>query len=584
MEREELGREPDGARRYRLSFYRPVLDRATVRFRFRIPLVPGLEAQSAREVTIPWISLKEGLTGPAKVGLSLAPEIVLKGAGPGWVRSLDDVRAEPVGEGSAIQFVEGESGRKGHPFTFKALALETVPLPPFVVPRLLIKTVQGVDDTSRSTAWFWVETHGPDFPFALPEDARWIGARVDGRIAGQVDYDPARSQYRLRFPSDVGSRPVLVELEYQGRGQDVASKWWAPRLLDGGVVLQSLWELRLPWTLAVVGIPHGWSDENQWYWTGYVWKRRPWKNVASLNEWILGAGVSPSAIDDFSGSSPDDSDRYLFSRNGQPVAFAVWIVPRSWLVAVCSGATLFVGFFAIFTKLRFRTIWLGIAGLGLLAAVLVQPGVTFLAIQSAFFGAVLTLLGLLIKVLIERSRSQWMPARRGRVMTGLAAADASLNRSASVGSDDPTAIRVRVPSTLDLVPAPLAASPVEDKARSSSVDAPDRDRGWGIAPGGGLGRRRWSAPDRGVGHRPRWWAWSGRGVNSPRIGLRRAGAGSFPRRSDSAWRDGLTSCNLPPTTKSVTLPQAPMGTDGVRLCFLFLENKKQSLTPSFRPR
>jgi len=250
-------------------------------------------------------------------------------------------------------------------------------------------------------AWFWVETHGPDFPFALPENARWIGARVDGRIAGQVDYDPARSQYRLRFPGDVGSRPVLVELEYQGSGQDAASKWWAPRLLDGGVVLQSLWELRVPWSLAVVGVPHGWSDENQWYWTGYVWKRRPWKNVASLSEWILGAGVSPSSINDFSGSSPDDSDRYLFSRSGQPVAFSVWIVPRSWLVAVCSGATLFVGFFAIFTKIRFRTIWLGIAVLGLLAAVLVQPGVTFLAIQSALIGVVLTIVGLVRRFILK---------------------------------------------------------------------------------------------------------------------------------------------------------------------------------------
>jgi len=268
----------------------------------------------------------------------------------------------------------------------------------------------------------------------------------------------------------VGSRPVLVELEYQGSGQDAASKWWAPRLLDGGVVLQSLWELRVPWSLAVVGVPHGWSDENQWYWTGYVWKRRPWKNVASLSEWILGAGVSPSSINDFSGSSPDDSDRYLFSRSGQPVAFSVWIVPRSWLVAVCSGATLFVGFFAIFTKIRFRTIWLGIAVLGLLAAVLVQPGVTFLAIQSALIGVVLTIVGLVIEGLIERSKSQWMPARRRSVTIRPAAADSSLNRSASVGSDDPTAIRVRVPSTLDYVPAPLAASPIENEARSPSVE------------------------------------------------------------------------------------------------------------------
>ena len=148
-------------------------------------------------------------------------------------------------------------------------------------------------------------------------------------------------------------------------------------------MLQSLWEVRLPWSLDLVGIPHGWADENQWYWTGYQWKRRSWKTGASLNEWILGPGASPSAIGDFDGADTDDSDHYLFSRSGQPASLGVWIVPRSWLVGICSGATLVIGFLAIFSKLRFRTIWVGIAGLGLLAAVNLQPSVTFLAIQSA---------------------------------------------------------------------------------------------------------------------------------------------------------------------------------------------------------
>ena len=95
----------------------------------------------------------------------------------------------------------------------------------------------------------------------------------------------------------------------------------------------------------------------------------------------------------------------MFSRRGQPAALSVWIVPRSWLVGICSGVTLSIGFLAIFSKLRFRTIWLGIAGLGLLAAVLLQPSVTFLALQSAVIGGGLTLMGLLIEHVIERSKS-----------------------------------------------------------------------------------------------------------------------------------------------------------------------------------
>jgi hypothetical protein len=338
------------------------------------------------------------------------------------------------------------------------------------VPRLLIKTSRGIDEPNRSTAWFWVESHGADFSFALPNDARWVGARVDGRIADQVDYEAARSRYRLRLPIDSAAKPVLVELEYQGQGQDTTASWEAPRLLDGGVVLQSLWELHLPWSVAVVGVPRGWSDENEWHWAGLGWRRRAWKNQASLNDWLRGAGASSRAIGDLSAAGIDDSDRYLFSRSGEPCTFYPWLVPRSLLVAVCSGATLFVGFFVIFTKMRFRTIWLGTACLGLLSAILVQPAVTFLAIQSAFFGAALTLLGLSIERLIERWRLPPSPARQASVTSSKLPGDSSLNRSAGVGSDDSTAIRVRVPSTADFLAAPSAAAPVEDAVRSSTLD------------------------------------------------------------------------------------------------------------------
>ena len=105
--REELGREPDGTRRYRLSFDRPILDKATLRFRYRLPVPPGIDELAAREVAIPLISFKEGDGGPAKVGLSLAPENRSRGVGPGWVGSSDDYRAESPGEGPALQFIAG---------------------------------------------------------------------------------------------------------------------------------------------------------------------------------------------------------------------------------------------------------------------------------------------------------------------------------------------------------------------------------------------------------------------------------------------------------------------------------------------
>ena len=76
---------------------------------------------------------------------------------------------------------------------------------------------------------------------------------------------------------------------------------------------------------------------------------------------------------------------------------------RGWSRHV-QGLALFVGFAAIFSKVRFRALWLGVAVVALLASVLVQPSVVFVAIQSALLGVVLTMMGLVLDRLIERAR------------------------------------------------------------------------------------------------------------------------------------------------------------------------------------
>ena len=104
-------------------------DKATLRFRYRLPLVPGLDAKSVREIIDTRDLFQERLPGPTKVEMSLAPEIVLKETDKAWIRSSDEVRAEPTGEGALISFEDGDPSSRKLPFTFKALALEPVPLP-----------------------------------------------------------------------------------------------------------------------------------------------------------------------------------------------------------------------------------------------------------------------------------------------------------------------------------------------------------------------------------------------------------------------------------------------------------------------
>jgi hypothetical protein len=469
-DREELAREPGGARRYRLRLLRPIVDKLTLRFRYRLNLASPLDATTVQEITIPSITYMEVSPAPTKVEMSLAPEIVLKENAKGWIRSFDNARAEPSAEGVVLSFTESDPGVRGRPFQFKALALLPVPLPSLVVPRLLLKTVSSDDDSVRTKALYWVESHGPDFAFALPDSARWIGGTIDGRMADRVDYSSTFAGYRLRFPIEVGSKPVLVELEYEEGKKGVAYTWQAPRLLDGGVALQTFWELRLPSSLALVGVPRGWSDENQWGWNGLMWKRRPWQNMSAVNEWIGGVSAPFRKLDEFDVAISDDRDRYLFSRCGPPAALAVWVLSRSWLVAICSGAALLIGFLTIFSKLRFRTTWFGIAGLALLAAILVQPSVIFLALESALLGVVLTLVGLFIELLIERMKSRSMRARTVMIAASRPIPDSSLNRHPSVGSEDSTAIRVRPSSTLDFVPAQIPAPEELGDPSTSSFD------------------------------------------------------------------------------------------------------------------
>ena len=265
---------------------------------------------------------------------------------------------------------------------------------------------------------------------------------------------------------------LLVELEYQETAPKPGSSWRLPELKGGAVVLQVLWEARLPWSLALVGTPRGWSDENHWSWSGFSWKRRPGKDAAGLDEWLVGSGGAASGHRRFLGSASEDSDRYLFSRRGEPTALVVWLVRSSWLVFLCSGLSLVVGFLAIFLKLRFRTIWLGIAVVAVLAAHTGRAGGDAAGAQAAALGAFLALLGLLIERLIDREgrrMSRSGPACQERLCGP--SPDSSLKGKPGVGSDDSTAIRVRVPSTLDHPPAVVASVPEPSpEVRSSTVE------------------------------------------------------------------------------------------------------------------
>ena len=321
-------------------------------------------------------------------------------------------------------------------------------------------------------ARYWAELHGLDFAFSLPDGLDWIEARVDGRIAEQVDYDESKAGYRVRFPAEA----------FPGRPWSSWNIRRRPpvRALPGGYpssrVPQS--SFRSSGSLAPLepgrpGNSPRLDGRESLVVDRLFLEAAPSRDAAALADWLVGSGGARAAIDDFTGVGDDDADRYLFSKRGEPTALFVWLLPGSWLILFCSGLALVVGVLAIFLKFRFRTVWLGIAIVAILSATLFEPSVTFLLLQAASLGALLALLGFLIQAL-DRARGPASVAVRAHAASGSRPiSDSSLKGVPSVGSDDSTAIRVRVPSTIDHPQAVVAAaSPSPEatpKARSSTV-------------------------------------------------------------------------------------------------------------------
>jgi hypothetical protein len=298
----------------------------------------------------------------------------------------------------------------------------------------------------------------------LPQGAQWIRSRIDGRVTEQLERDPSGASYVLSLPPESQSKPVLIEIEYQAKGEQAARVLTPPELSEGAVILQSLWEVHVPWSQAILGVPDGWADENEWYWDVYVWRRRPSSSFARLLAWVSGSAAPVSGSDESLEQQQDDSHSYLFGRSGRPALMGPWLVSRALVVAICSGSVLLLGFYLMFFKAQFALVWTALAVLGLLAACFAHSSAVLLVLQSAVSGLVLALLGLLIQALIERTKSAAPPAGAGPP-----SATTPLPLSPTgVGSDDSTAIRARTSSTMDYVP-PLNLPAEPESARGSQI-------------------------------------------------------------------------------------------------------------------
>jgi hypothetical protein len=258
---------------------------------------------------------------------------------------------------------------------------------------------------------------------------------------------------------------VLVELDYTVAAGHATGAWGAPRLLDGGFVQQTLWEVRIPWVRAVVGVPRGWTDENTWVWDRYHFRRRAWQSASELAAWAGGVLAEPSTVESGEETPGGDVQSYLFGQSGPPTDLGVWIASRGLLVGVCSGTVLLLG--TVLIQVRrpsLRLAWAVLLALLLASATLVQPSVVLLVVQAALIGVLLSLLTALMQYLVHRRRHVPVFGETS-TRSGTVAPGSSLNLSFGAGSDDSTQIRVRpISSTAEhhppaTVPPPIGRAP-----------------------------------------------------------------------------------------------------------------------------
>jgi hypothetical protein len=489
--RTDLGRNEGGGRTWRLTFAGEVNRTARLRFHYHLSLGSTPAPDRPVDVAVPWIRpvgsapapgpLRATVTTEAGLGLAISSEA--------WQLATDlSAPPAPAGEaeGSAERLVRSASEAEVAALDLRVSAWALAALPGVVVPRLGLRTVQTPEGDLRTSAWLGVETHDGWFSFALPPGGEPQRVRVAGQVIGQIEQLARGGGFRVALPArPQDGSPILVELDYVVPAARARAAWAPFGLLDGGVVQQTFWEVKLPWSRALVGVPSGWSDENEWYWDTYVWKRRPWRRTADLVSWVSGT-PTPST----SAARPDPDDprgdyhAYLFGRPGRPAELPVTVVARAGLVAIGSGSALAVGGFLILVwRPSLRLVWMAALVLGLSVAALLHPSVTLLALQSSMIGLLLTALLALMQQVVERRRGA------ATVFSQPGAAGASLgpgstfNRTVGVGSDDSTAIRVRpvATSTMDFA---SPQSPPASTAPPGPMSVPDPAR----APAGVTGR------------------------------------------------------------------------------------------------
>ncbi|WP_435015889.1 hypothetical protein TA3x_003443 [Tundrisphaera sp. TA3] len=439
--RDPIGQEPDGSRRHRLRFAREVSGGFHLRFRYRLPFAEPVAQGRDGSFRLATIRPAEGTCTGRQARLASQPGLAIEAQAPGWTAEPPEPAA-PAEAGPSTRRVLERADDAHAPITVIARAEVAVPLPATIVSRAWIRTLQRSDGDLETAAWFRVESRDNAVSVALPPGSRWIRARVAGAEAVANDIEVLDAdRYRIRIAPGVNPGPTLVGFEYVVPAAANVGPLLPPVILGDAVVQQTCWEVQVIGTRVGVGVPAGWTDENQWYRDGVIWKRRPWKSSAEMAAWVAGADTSPATPHDLGSGESYGRHGYLFSRAGSSAPLPFRIESRFALVAICSGPVLAIGLLVLARRPPPRS--LAILGLILafLAGTFGEVSVILLVLQSASLGLILLVAAVVMQRLIARGDVPPRPAAAARMVVSPSAASSPQGEP-----DESTVIRASRPA------------------------------------------------------------------------------------------------------------------------------------------
>lgn len=387
-------------REYTVTPLTPVLGNADLVLRFAVGF-PGNSVQTVRW-RVPLIRWRDGQVARHRLVVVLPQGWDVEAVGQPWsLKSPLQASESPPSQ------IECEVGQPVGEVAFNLKPQELVGTQTVVVEKFLLQT--RLDRNMRQDRCVIAfQTLRPSITLRIPWAGRGDAAQIwlDGRAVQART--TGRSEVVIPLTADAGARnqsgPVTRYLEIWYELPRFRGDWGRTRLelpqIDEPVLLRRMyWEIvllpdeHIVWTASPVSL------EYRWGWTGQFWGRVPALSESELERW---AGVPEGWMNV---SIP--ANRYLFGSLRSVAAVDIWTLRRPWIVALCSGSVVLLGWGWLYLAWRWkRLLAIGVVGLLMLFGLL-RPDLAVLAAEAGALGVALAVLSWFL----YRSVSSPEPAR-----------------------------------------------------------------------------------------------------------------------------------------------------------------------------